>query len=267
MHHSTDFQHNQIAWEQYRNHELGDDVIVDDGNGGKLTIGYVSEVIDYSPSVLSTALWLASKGVIAQESGLQVYVVTDIQLPEHPTSEDYAKVKRVTVLYRGSTGLNELPAHPIDVTGDWLFNNAPMTKHIVSPDWLPFQGPTPQLEKAADFANDMMGRYSNAYFDFYGHSLGSMNIQYSVVSLDENYHNRVSGVYVYSGPNIYKILDESKRQAAVVLHDRIYNYVDSLDFVGLGYDQKEGAVGQVVVMANWLLCYSYDKLISSRKVA
>lgn len=60
----------------------GKKVKIDDGYGGKITVGYVSEIKDSS-------------------SGLQVYVVTDIKLPEQPTAADYEKVTHVTLLYRG----------------------------------------------------------------------------------------------------------------------------------------------------------------------
>lgn len=78
----NDYHREQIAKQEYEPYITGKKVKIDDGYGGKITVGYVSEIKDSS-------------------SGLQVYVVTDIKLPEQPTAADYEKVTHVTLLYRG----------------------------------------------------------------------------------------------------------------------------------------------------------------------
>lgn len=223
----SDYQNMLIAQQEY-NDDLSVGVPVKIGSRtDKVTIGYVSEIEDTA-------------------SGFQAYVVTDVKLPENPSQTDYDKVKHVTMLYRGSSGFNEFVEKPWDVTADWLANDALMALRILVPDMVPTRG-TSQLRKAADFGNASLAKYGNATFSFYAHSLGSMGVQYTVTSLQEEYLDRVSGVYVYNGPNIYRTMDEEQRRKEEILHNRIFNYVDPLDIVGLGYNQKEGAVGQVIL--------------------
>ncbi|MDG3132727.1 DUF2974 domain-containing protein [Streptococcus suis] len=172
--------------------------------------------------------------------------MTDIKLPEQPTAADYEKVIHVTLLYRGFTGFNEIVDKPVDVLADWVVNDIPMAIRTTVPDTIPTRASV-QLRKAADFTNDSLEKYPNALFDFYGHSLGSMNAQYALASIDEKNLDRVSGAFIYNGPNTYRVLNEEQRQKVDYLHSLIYNYVDSKDLIGMGYSQPDGAVGQVFV--------------------
>ncbi|CRR22491.1 TPA: DUF2974 domain-containing protein [Streptococcus equi subsp. equi] len=223
----TDEQRQRIAEEEYEKHTVGSPVLIDDDNS-EFSIGYVSQIED-------------------SISGFQAYVVTDVKLPPHPTKADYAQVKHVTMLYRGSTGPDQWQKHPVDVVADWVGNDLPMAMRILLPDQTPTKG-TAQLRKAATFTNKTLKQYPNATFEFYGHSLGSMTVQYGVTSVSDKNLSRISGVYIYNGPNTYRVLNEYQRKRAKLLHDRIYNYVDPHDIIGMGFDQKEGAVGQVFVV-------------------
>lgn len=87
----TDEQRVLIAKQEYEDYKLGDPVIIQakdtvDPTDKNITVGYVAEVIHHP-------------------TGADVYVVTDIELPENPTDADRAKVKQVTMLYQGSVQL------------------------------------------------------------------------------------------------------------------------------------------------------------------
>lgn len=219
----TDYQRQQIAEVEYiQGLKIGQPVTIDEG---ATTIGYVAEIEKTG-------------------SGFKAYVITDIKLPEHPTQKDFDRVNQVTMLYEGSTASFESVEKGWDTFLDWVINDLPMAARVTVPDWVPTRG-TVQLRKAAEFTNDSMEKYRHAYFDFYGHSLGSMNTQYGVTSVNNEHLDRISGVYLYNGPNTYRVLSSEQRLKEKILHSRIYNYIDPLDIVGIGYDQKEGAVGQV----------------------
>ncbi len=131
--------------------------------------------------------------------------MTDVKLPKNSTEADYDKVSHVTMLYRGSSGFNEVLEKPWDVAMDWFENDIPMALRIAVPDWVPTQG-TVQLKEAADFGNASLAKYRKATFSFYGHSLASMDVQHTVTSLKDEYLERISGVYIYNGPNTYRTL-------------------------------------------------------------
>ncbi|WP_156019322.1 DUF2974 domain-containing protein [Streptococcus ruminantium] len=192
--------------------KIGQPITIDEG---ATTIGYVAEVEKTG-------------------SGFKAYVITDIKLPKNPTKQDFDKVNQVTMLYEGSTASFESVEKGWDTFLDWVINDLPMAARVTVPDWVPTRG-TVQLRKAAEFTNDSMEKYRHAYFDFYGHSLGSMNTQYGVTSVNNEHLDRISGVYLYNGPNTYRVLSSEQRLKEKILHNRIYNYIDPLDIVGLGY--------------------------------
>lgn len=206
----TDRERVELAEKQYQSYYAGEPVRI--SKDGKL-VGYVSEIKD-------------------KLSGENTYIVTDIELPDNPTIEDLEKVKNVTVLYQGSS----LTAQ------DWILNNAFMGLRISVPDFIPTR-PTIQLRDAADTLKETLEKYPNANIEVYGHSLGSMNAQNAISSVDEKYDDRISGVYLYNGPNIYKTLSAEQRKNAERLHNKIFNYVDTKDMVGFGYDNRY--IGQV----------------------
>lgn len=214
----SDEQRQEIAELQYKNLKEGAEVSLDDSSSTK--IGYVSKVVNN------------------KETGEQTYIVTDKKLPANPTSKDLESVTSVTVLYRGSTapGVNAVnpwdPNHS-DVWMDWKDNDVPIAKQILTNN---FTGPTPQLASSANTLNEQMALYKNAYFDIYGHSLGSMNGQYAISASD--YPERIRSAYLYQGPNIYGLLTDDQKKQADKLRERIFNYVDMKDYIPIGYDLK-----------------------------
>jgi hypothetical protein len=204
----SDKQHVAIAKEEYTEYKEGQLVKIDKG---ATKIGYVSKVVNN------------------KNTGEQSYIITDIKLPKNPTPDQLASVKNVTVLYRGSTA----PFSGDDWMTDWVKNDVPIAKQIVTND---FTGPTPQLKSAAETLNKQMGLYPNAYFDIYGHSLGSMNGQYALA--ESKYPERIRSAYLYQGPNIYGLLTKEQKLQADKLRDQVFNYVDFQDMIPIGYDLK-----------------------------
>ncbi|MBF0780367.1 MULTISPECIES: SA1320 family protein [unclassified Granulicatella] len=206
----TDREREYIAKQQYTNHEPGSQILTLDK---ERNIGYVSEIKN-------------------KLSGENTYIVTDIKLPDTPTTDDLAKVGHVTLLYQGSQDVR-----------DWTLNNVPMVVRIHAPDFVPTR-PTIQLRDAAKTLQETLDKYPNANISIYGHSLGSMNAQSAISSIDEKYDHRISGVYLYNGPNIYRTLNSKQKVNAERLYYKIFNYVDIRDFIGLKYDNNRH-VGQL----------------------
>lgn len=150
--------------------------------------------------------------VIENETGLKVYVV------ESPDQSE------VSVLYEGSKA-------PFDEGWevDWLANDIPMAQNILKGE----EGVTSQLKAAASILDDIMLEYPNAKISVYGHSLGSMNAQYALANVRDI--SRISGAYIYQGPNIYPVLTKEQRQRVDAMKYRIHNYIDQRDTVPIGY--------------------------------
>lgn len=150
--------------------------------------------------------------VIENETGLKVYVV------ESPDRSE------VFVLYEGSKAPFE---EGWEV--DWKVNDIPMAKNIITKK----KEVTPQLESAATTLNNVLENYPNAKISVYAHSLGSMNAQYALANVRDI--SRISGAYIYQGPNIYPVLTKEQRQRVDAMKYRIHNYIDQRDTVPIGY--------------------------------
>ena len=164
--------------------------------------------------------------VIENETGIKVYVV---ESPDH---------SEVSVLYEGSKA-------PFDEGWevDWFENDIPMAHSILTGE----KGTTSQLKASADILNDVLVRYPNAKVTVYGHSLGSMNAQYALANVRDI--SRISGAYIYQGPNTYPVLTEEQRQRVDAMKYRIHNYVDDKDMVPIGYPKNRmDSVGVVGIM-------------------
>ena len=164
--------------------------------------------------------------VIENETGIKVYVV---ESPDH---------SEVSVLYEGSKA-------PFDEGWevDWFENDIPMAHSILTGE----KGTTSQLKASADILNDVLVRYPNAKVTVYWHSLGSMNAQYALANVRDI--SRISGAYIYQGPNIYPVLTKEQRQRVDVIKYRIHNYVDDKDLVPIGYPKNRmDSVGVVGMM-------------------
>ena len=175
-------------------------------------------------------------------NGEQIYTYTktsgsnEVVSPDAPLSER-EKVEEITILYRGSTAPGK-GADNADAKRDWLDNDAPMAKKIM----LGEKGATGQLEASSDYLKEMMEKYPNAKINIYGHSLGSMDAQYALANVTD--YSRIKSANIYNGPNIYSTLTEEQKINVSALYDKINNYVDSRDLVGLGYNKGEGTVGK-----------------------
>lgn len=164
--------------------------------------------------------------VIENETGLKFYVVESLDQSE------------VSVLYEGSKAPFE---EGWEV--DWLENDLPMAHNILKSE----EGVTSQLKAAASILDDIMMSYPNAKISVYGHSLGSMNAQYALANVRDI--SRISGAYIYQGPNIYPVLTKEQRQRVDAIKYRIHNYIDDKDMIPLGYpENRMDSVGVVGIM-------------------
>ena len=176
---------------------------------------------DKNPNVIGTV-----RQVIENETGIKVYVV------ESPDKSE------VSVFYEGSKAPFEQGWEV-----DWFENDIPMAHSILTGK----KGTTSQLKASADILNDVLVRYPNAKVTVYGHSLGSMNAQYALANVRDI--SRISGAYIYQGPNTYPVLTEEQRQRVDAMKYRIHNYVDDKDMVPIGYPKNRmDSVGVVGIM-------------------
>ena len=210
-----------IAKEEYKNREPGYILNTEDNE----YLGTLSDVNDDRTN-----------------NGEQIYTYTrtegsdEIVSPDAPLSER-EKVEEITILYRGSTAPG-IGADNEDARKDWLDNDVPMAEKIM----LGEKGATGQLEASSDYLKEMMEKYPNAKINIYGHSLGSMDAQYALANVTD--YSRIKSANIYNGPNIYSTLTEEQKINVSALYDKINNYVDSRDLVGLGYKKGEGTVGK-----------------------
>ena len=132
---------------------------------------------------------------------------------------------------------------------DWVLTDAPTALQISMAKRLGIKtGKIPQLDAASKEVKAAMDRYPNARFKFYAHSLGGLNLQASLGSLEDKYLNRVDGAYIYEAPNLYPLLsDEEKKQVDKIKY-KIYNYIDKRDIVTWEHSKEgnEGVVGTLV---------------------
>ena len=210
-----------IAKEEYKNREPGYILNTEDNE----YLGTLSDVNDDRTN-----------------NGEQIYTYTrtegsdEIVSPDAPLSER-EKVEEITILYRGSTAPG-IGADNEDARKDWLNNDVPMAEKLM----LGEKGATGQLEASSDYLKEMMEKYPNAKINIYGHSLGSMDAQYALANVTD--YSRIKSANIYNGPNIYSTLTEEQKINVSALYDKINNYVDSRDLVGLGYKKGEGTVGK-----------------------
>ena len=211
-----------IAKEEYKNREPGYILKTEDNE-------YVGTLSDANDN--------------RSNNGEQIYTYTKregsnkIVSPDAPLSER-EKVEEITILYRGSTAPTEILSNGGDVLRDWGANDIPMAGKIVTGG----KGVTGQLEASSDYLKEMMDKYPNAKINIYAHSLGSMDAQYALANVTD--YSTIKSANIYNGPNIYPTLTEEQKINVSALYDKINNYVDSRDSVGLGYNKGEGTVGK-----------------------
>lgn len=150
-----------------------------------------------------------------------------------------AAYPQIIVLFRGSSGIRK--GDPTTWTNEWLRVNLPIGNAIINqvPD-------VPQeLWTASKEFNHLLASYPQMTFFLYGHSLGSINAQFALANC--HYPERISAAYLYEGPNLYWLLDAKQRQTTL-LRCQIFNYIDPLDVVALGYIDMEHTIGLLRVI-------------------
>lgn len=174
-------------------------------------------------------------------AGEQVYAVV-----KNP-NEKADKVQEVTVLFRGSTGPDHFWEETADFWNDWAENDAVIAKRIMLQKDPSYQDKsTEQLKASARALKDIMEKYPNAKINVYGHSLGSMDAQYSMAALQADQVKRIQQAYIYNGPDIYRILSPEQRKVVDSIKTRIHNYADPDDPISMvGRDMVKGSIGSV----------------------
>ena len=234
----TDLQRMEIARAGYKdeNWKTGHPFSIDHGH---TNLGTVTRVVRGRDGVKGDS-----------PSGLDALVVKD------------PKTKTIRVIYQGSRG-NTL------LSKDWTMNDWPMAGRIMgsspSPPPVPDRPCPPllnmltrpsmpdlrppwvtgQLKDASRLLKKTLKDNPGCSVEVYGHSLGSMDGQYAVSSLDEAEAKRIKGAWLYEGPDVYPALNEGQKRRARSYGSRVKNYVDSQDLVPIGYWDDKQAVGQV----------------------
>ncbi|MGX7417331.1 hypothetical protein ACWOFR_00865 [Carnobacterium gallinarum] len=223
----TDKEKMKIAKKEYENLKLGGKVTI---NNGKKIVGYVSQIND-------------------KPTGEQSFVITDTYVPTTFSLEERSQVKEIIILYRGSTSPDKITTEFSDVYKDWMVNDISLTSQVMGT----VQGkPTPQLVSSAETLKNALALYPNAQVYVYGHSLGSMNAQYSLADLPESSLSRVGGGYFYQGPNLYSTLTLQQQNTAdrLTVLNKLYNYVDPKDLVPIGYGAGKPTVGHSIYVSS-----------------
>lgn len=241
----TDQEKNRIAWKEYSKFNVGKEVSIESDGKREKTIGYVSEVFGQAPEedMVSSLEDLKARFQGAL-SGLNGYIVTDKKITHETRPED---VHEVTILFEGSEA--KFDKNFMGAVDDWVLTDAPTALQISMAKRLGIKtGKISQLDAASKEVKAAMDRYPNARFKFYAHSLGGLNLQASLGSLEDKYLNRVDEAYIYEAPNLYpQLSDEEKKQVDKIKY-KIYNFIDKRDLVTWEHSEEgnEGVVGTLV---------------------
>ena len=241
----TDQEKNRIAWKEYSKFNVGKEVDIESDGKKEKRIGYVSEIFGQAPEKdMVSSLEDLEARLQGALTGLNGYIVTDKEITQETRPED---VQKVTILFEGSEA--KFDQNFRGAVEDWVLTDAPTAIQISMAKRLGIKtGKISQLDAASKEVKAAMDRYPNARFKFYAHSLGGLNLQASLGSLEDKYLNRVDGAYIYEAPNLYPLLsDEEKKQVDKIKY-KIYNYIDKRDIVTweLSKEGNEGVVGTLV---------------------
>ena len=182
-------------------------------------------------------------------NGEQIYTYTKTStgreaVPPTASAEERAQVKEITIMYQGSASPSNLVTNPDEFWRDWKDNDAPALYNIFKGQATGEPGKAPgQWEASAAYLKEMMEKYPNAKINLYGHSLGSMDVQYAIANVKD--YDRINSVNIYQGPNIYPTLTPEQKANVSALYSKTNNYIDSNDIIGLGYFKGQGTVGKV----------------------
>lgn len=241
----TDQEKNRIAWKEYSKFNVGKEISIESDGKREKTIGFVSEVFGQAPEedMVSSLEDLKARFQGAL-SGLNGYIVTDKKITHETRPED---VHEVTILFEGSEA--KFDKNFMGAVDDWVLTDAPTALQISMAKRLGIKtGKISQLDAASKEVKAAMDRYPNARFKFYAHSLGGLNLQASLGSLEDKYLNRVDEAYIYEAPNLYpQLSDEEKKQVDKIKY-KIYNFIDKRDLVTWEHSEEgnEGVVGTLV---------------------
>ena len=225
----TDKENVEIAQQEYENHKVG--YSLETSGSGK----YVGTLSDANNN--------------RTNNGEQIFTYTKTStgreaVPPTASAEERAQVKEITIMYQGSASPSNLFTNPGEFVKDWIFNDAPALYNILNGQATGEPGKAPgQWEASAAYLKEMMEKYPNAKINLYGHSLGSMDVQYAIANVKD--HNRINSVNIYQGPNIYSTLTPEQKANVSALYSKTNNYIDSNDMIGLGYNKGQGTVGKV----------------------
>ena len=240
----NDEQKNDIAWKEYTKYNVGDGVRIDINNRKK-TIGYVSEIFGQAPEKdMVSSLEDLEARLQGALTGLNGYIVTDKEITQETRPED---VQKVTILFEGSEA--KFDQNFRGAVEDWVLTDAPTAIQISMAKRLGIKtGKISQLDAASKEVKAAMDRYPNARFKFYAHSLGGLNIQSSLGSLEDKYLDRIDGAYIYEAPNLYPQLSDAEKKQVDKIKYKIFNFIDKRDLVTWEHSEEgnEGVVGTLV---------------------
>ena len=225
----TDKENVEIAQQEYENHKVG--YSLETSGSGK----YVGTLSDANNN--------------RTNNGEQIFTYTKTStgreaVPPTASAEERAQVKEITIMYQGSASPSNFFTNAEEFGRDWVFNDAPEFLNIIKGNLTGQSSKAPgQLEASAAYLKEMMEKYPNAKINLYGHSLGSMDVQYAIANVKD--HNRINSVNIYQGPNIYSTLTPEQKANVSALYSKTNNYIDSNDMIGLGYNKGQGTVGKV----------------------
>ena len=225
----TDKENVEIAQQEYENHKVG--YSLETSGSGK----YVGTLSDANNN--------------RTNNGEQIFTYTKTStgrdaVPPTASAEERAQVKEITIMYQGSASPSNFFTNAEEFGRDWVFNDAPEFLNIIKGNLTGQSSKAPgQLEASAAYLKEMMEKYPNAKINLYGHSLGSMDVQYAIANVKD--YDRINSVNIYQGPNIYTTLTPEQKANVSALYSKTNNYIDSNDIIGLGYFKGQGTVGKV----------------------
>ena len=225
----TDKENVEIAQQEYENHKVG--YSLETSGSGK----YVGTLSDANNN--------------RTNNGEQIFTYTKTStgrdaVPPTASAEERAQVKEITIMYQGSASPSNFFTNAEEFGRDWVFNDAPEFLNIIKGNLTGQSSKAPgQLEASAAYLKEMMEKYPNAKINLYGHSLGSMDVQYAIANVKD--YDRINSVNIYQGPNIYTTLTPEQKANVSALYSKTNNYIDSNDLIGFGYNKGQGTVGKV----------------------
>ena len=225
----TDKENVEIAQQEYENHKVG--YSLETSGSGK----YVGTLSDANNN--------------RTNNGEQIFTYTKTStgrdaVPPTASAEERAQVKEITIMYQGSASPSNFFTNAEEFGRDWVFNDAPEFLNIIKGNLTGQSSKAPgQLEASAAYLKEMMEKYPNAKINLYGHSLGSMDVQYAIANVKD--YDRINSVNIYQGPNIYTTLTPEQKANVSALYSKTNNYIDSKDLIGFGYNKGQGTVGKV----------------------